>query len=106
MAKKFRTTGPDVMREPKKTTVKPGVVDENHIPIFDHKGRMRGRCGLGMSSAGVARFTGTLNNRLGTKDGRRAWIGGAPKGPNKAARAQAAKIKTSLKADRGSVGSK
>jgi len=63
---------------------------------------MRGRCGLGMSSAGVARFTGTFDNKLGTKNGRTAWIGGAPKGPNKAARAQTAKLAASLRADKGS----
>jgi hypothetical protein len=90
---------PVVKRKPK---VEPGTVPENKIPIFDHEGNMRGRCGLGMSSAGVSRFTGTLDNRIVKRDGRDAWVGAAPKGPNKAARAQTAKIRTSLKADKGS----
>jgi hypothetical protein len=102
MAKKFRTTGPDVMQPVSKPKTKPGALPDNQIPIFDHRGNMRGRCGLGMSSAGVSRFTGTLSNRLGRKDGRPAWIAAAPKGPNKTAAAQSAKLAKSLKAAKGS----
>jgi hypothetical protein len=93
----------DSMPTPKKTKpIKPGIVPDNKVPIFDHLGRMRGRCGLGMSSAGVSRFTGTLNNKLGKKNGRTAWIGAAPKGPNKVARQQTARLAASLRADKGS----
>ena len=100
---KFRTNTYDSMPEPKKTKpVKPGTVPENKVPIFNHKGNMVGRCGLGMSSAGVARLTGTLDNRVVKRNGRNAWVGSAPKGPNKAARAQSTKLAKSLKADKGS----
>jgi len=82
---------------------KPGSVKGNQVPIYDHKGRRRGHAsGLGMSAVGVSRFTGTLDNKIGTKDGRTAWIGAAPKAPNNAARAQTAKIAASLRADKGS----
>ena len=71
---KFRTNTYDSMPEPKKTKpVKPGTVPGNKVPIFNHKGNMVGRCGLGMSSAGVARFTGTLDNRVVKRNGRNAW---------------------------------
>jgi hypothetical protein len=99
MSNKFRTNTADAPepRKPKAPKPNPRI-----IPIFDADGNRRGHCGLGMSSAGVSRFTGTLSNRLGKKDGRTAWIARSPSGPNKAARAQSAKLAKSLKADKGS----
>jgi hypothetical protein len=87
----------------KRKQTKPGIVPDNRIPIFDHKGRQRGSVGKLATSVTVSRFTGTHDNRLGTKDGRAAWLGAAPKGPNKAAKAQTAKLQASLRADKGSV---
>jgi hypothetical protein len=104
---KFRTNTPDSMPEPRKTKpVKPGTVPENRVPIFDYAGRPRGAVGKLATSVTVSRFTGTLNNRLGKKDGRTAWIGGAPEGPNKAAQQQMAKLRASLRGARGSVSSR
>jgi hypothetical protein len=94
----------DAMPVVKKTKpIKPGVVPENRIPIFDHAGRPRGAVGKLATSATVSRFTGTLDNRLGRKNGRVAWIGAAPEAPNKAAQQQAAKLAASLRADKGGV---
>jgi hypothetical protein len=95
MSKKFRTTGPDVMHPVRAPKTKANPL---HRDIFDADGNQVGHCGLGMSSAGVSRFTGTRNNRLTPK----GWMA-TRKAVNKAALTQAAKIKTSLKTDKGSV---
>jgi hypothetical protein len=97
----------DMMPTPKKSKlIKPGIVPDNKVPIYDHKGRQRGAVGKLATSATVSRFTGTLDNTLGKKDGRDAWIGAAPKKPNSAAQDQMAKLRASLRGARGSVSSR
>jgi hypothetical protein len=59
----------------------PGEVREGRIPIYDHKGHMRGHVGPNATSVTVARFVNQHGAKLGTKDGRQAWIG--PKPPPK-----------------------
>jgi hypothetical protein len=57
---------------------KPGSVAANKIPIFDHKGNLRGAVGPLATSVTVARFTGTHGAKLGRKSGRQAWLGAKP----------------------------
>src|SRR5208282_5742119 len=82
---KFRTKGPDVMLAPpaKKPEDQPGVLPKHRIPIFDHKGNMRGHVGHKATSLTVARFIGQYGAKLGKKDGRDAWIGPKPPPPKK-----------------------
>jgi hypothetical protein len=104
-----------------KKDLKPGEVGEHHIPIFDHRGRMRGRVGPRASSVTVARFIGLHGAKLGTKDGRTAWIGPKPPPPKlpqadptavavaeqqAKAKPQSNTLEISLKADKGSVSAK
>jgi hypothetical protein len=84
----------------KQTT--PGEIPSNKIGVYDHKGRMRGQVGALATSATAARFSGTLNNKLGTKDGRPAWIGAAPNKPS-ADQNQMSKLRASLRTAKGSV---
>jgi hypothetical protein len=59
---------------------KPGTVREGRIPIYDHRGVMKGNVGPHATSVTVSRFLGRSGATLGRKDGRRAWIGpSAPK---------------------------
>jgi hypothetical protein len=98
----FRTNTPDAMPEPKKTQpIKPGTIPDHHIPIYRGT-KMVGQCGPKMTAAGVARFTGTADNHLAVRDGRTAWVSAAPKGPNKTAAAQTAKLAAHLRTDKGS----
>jgi hypothetical protein len=92
---KYRTTGPDVMPPVSAPKTKANPL---HRAIFDADNNQVGHCGLGMSSAGVSRFTGTRDNRLTPK----GWQA-ARKASNKAAQQQAAKLAASLRADKGSV---
>jgi hypothetical protein len=103
---KFRTHGPDVMQTPRPNKIAPGRIGDGKLGVYDHKGRLRGQVGKLATSVTAARFTGTTNNTLGKKDGRDAWIGAAPKKPNSAAQQQMAKLRASLRADRGSVSSR
>ena len=81
---KFRTTGPDVLQKPvKKPMPEPGIVPDHRVPIFDHKGRMRGHVGHKATAVTVARFTGQHGSKLGKKDGRTAWISPPPPPPPK-----------------------
>lgn len=59
----------------------PGEVPEHRIPIFDHKGNLRGRVGPRATEVTVSRFINLPGAKLGTKDGRDAWLG--PKPPPK-----------------------
>jgi hypothetical protein len=102
---KFRSNTRDIAPERKaKPPVKPGTLDEHHIGVFDHKGNARGHVGPKATAAVVSRFTGTADNHLGKRNGKPAWIGGKPKGPNKNAVAQAVKVAQSRRTDKGSVG--
>ena len=60
---------------------KPGTTQEGRIPIFDHKGHARGHVTPHATSMTVARFIGLHGAKLGTKDGRQAWIGPKPPPP-------------------------
>ena len=72
---KFRT-GHDAPKRPSNKPVDPpGTVPANRIPVYDHRGNMRGTVSHKASSAGVSRLTGTHNNKLGRKGGRLAWLG-------------------------------
>lgn len=70
-------------RPAKKPEPKPGIVDKHHIPIFDHKDRMRGHVGPLATAATVSRFIGQHGAKLGKKDGRTAWLGPTPPPPKK-----------------------
>jgi len=65
----------------KKPEPKPGILHDHHVPIYDHKGRMRGHVGPLATSVTVARFTGQHGAKLGKKDGRTAWISPPPPPP-------------------------
>lgn len=95
---------------------KPGMPPLNRIPIFDHKGNMRGHVGKTATQATVARFLGRHGAKLGKQEGRAAWIGDVPPPPPKPdippkdksePTTQAAAVKhaleISLKAAKGSV---
>jgi hypothetical protein len=57
---------------------KVGSVAPNKIPIFDHRGNLRGAVGHKATSVTVSRFTGTPGAKLGRKGNRQAWLGAAP----------------------------
>ncbi len=71
---KFRTNTPDApeRRAPKQT--KPGRVSDGKLGVYDGKGRLRGIVGPKATSSTAARFHGQLGSKLGTKDGKPAWI--------------------------------
>lgn len=60
---------------------KPGEAPPHRVPIFDHKGNMRGHVGRRATPATVSRFLGQHGAKLGTKNGRDAWIGPKPPPP-------------------------
>jgi hypothetical protein len=79
---KFRKTGHDLMPpKSKKPEEKPGTLNEHHIPIYDHKDRMRGHVGPKATEVTVARFTGQHGSKLGKRDGKPAWISPPPPPP-------------------------
>jgi hypothetical protein len=90
--------------EPKRKEVRPGAVPEGKLGVFDHRGRRVGTMGPKAGLPTAARFLGHSNAKLGTVDGRPAWVATGSGGTNKAARAQNTKLATSLKRDKGSVG--
>jgi hypothetical protein len=53
---------------------KPGEAPLHRIPIFDKAGNQIAHVGHTATAATVARFTNTPGARLGTKNGRRAWL--------------------------------
>jgi len=95
---------------------KPGEAPLNRIPVFDHKGNMRGHVGSKATEVTASRFLGRPGAKLGIKDGRDAWIGdkpppkpmpkitkpAAPVAPPAGAQ-QKHSLEISLKADKGSV---
>lgn len=87
-------------RQPR--TPKPGIIPAHQIPIYDHRLNMRGRVGPKASSATVARFGVGHGATLQTVKGRKAWVGRTPGKPS----VSAIPLSKSLKADRGSVGSR
>jgi hypothetical protein len=97
---------------------KPGEAPLHRVPIFDHKGYMHGHVGHHATSSTVARLLGHHGAKLGTKDGRPAWIGRTPPPPplpqadptavavaEQQAKAppQTNTLEISLKADKGST---
>lgn len=78
---KYRKTGHDIAPLPPTALPKtPGTLPDHQIAVYDSQGRMRGRVHAGATSATVARFTGRHGAKLGTVDGRTAWISPPPKG--------------------------
>lgn len=59
----------------------PGHPPLHRIPIVDHKGNVRGHVGHSATQATVARFLGRHGAKLGTHQGRTAWIGDVPPPP-------------------------
>jgi hypothetical protein len=57
---------------------KAGEVPEGRIPIFDHDGNMRGHVTHAATQSTVSRFIGRHGSTLGTKNGKKAWIGPPP----------------------------
>jgi hypothetical protein len=98
---KFRTHGPDVLQAQRPNKIKPGQIASNKIGVYDHKGRLRGQVGMKATSVTASRLSGTADNKLGTKDGRPAWIGAAPSKPSMAQN-QMAKLRASLRTAKGS----
>lgn len=72
--KDFRGPKPKPEREP-------GEVPENRIPIYDHKGNMRGHVTKGATEATIARFIGRPGASLQKRDGRHAWVADVPPPP-------------------------
>lgn len=60
---------------------KPGEAPEGRLAIFDHKGNMRGHVTKAATQSTVARFLGRHGAKLGTKNGKKAWIGDEPPPP-------------------------
>ncbi len=81
MAKKYRTTGHDVLApKPKaKPQDKAGTIPAHKLGVYDHRGRLRAQVGFKMTAAGVSRF---LDGRAAylSKDekGRQCWKGMQP----------------------------
>jgi hypothetical protein len=73
---KYRTHTHDVLPQ---TAVKPkpGLPD-GAIPIFDHQGRRRGHVSGSKASEATVRRFGVVDAKLGTKDGKPAWVGTEP----------------------------
>jgi hypothetical protein len=74
--KTFRTRGYDLLPPPPpaKPEDTPGTIGEGKLGVYDHKGRLRGQVGKLATSATVSRFIGQHGAKLGTKDGRPAWL--------------------------------
>jgi len=62
---------------------KPGEVPLNRVPVYDHKGHVRGHVGHKVTEVTISRFTGQPGATLKKKDGRDAWVGDAPPKPPK-----------------------
>lgn len=60
---------------------KPGTPPMHRIPIYDHRGNMRGHVGKTATAATVARFLGRHGAQLTKHDGRDAWVGHVPPPP-------------------------
>ena len=50
------------------------MVPDGKVGVYDGKGRLRGLVGPKATAATAARFHGQLGRKLGTKDGKPAWI--------------------------------
>jgi len=75
---KFRSHTRDINPEVRKPDTKPGELSGNRIGVYDHRGRRRGFVHGHGASENVARRFGVDNAKLGTKDGKPAWIGSKP----------------------------
>lgn len=101
MGNRYRTHTRDIAPSVVTKQPKPGELPDSRIPIFDHEGRRRGHVGRLGSESTVRRF-GVDNAKLGTKDGRPAWIGGKPEGSARNVRSDS-KHTAQLKQAKGSV---
>jgi hypothetical protein len=77
MKTKFRKTGYDILPVAPKPDPQdnPGAIPSGKVPVYDGKGRHRGTVGPKATAATASRFNHQLGSKLGTKDGRPAWIG-------------------------------
>ena len=76
MKTKYRTDGRDARPPaPKAKPEAPGTIPEGRVPVYDGKGRHRGTVGPKATAATAGRMNGQLGSKLGTVDGRPAWIG-------------------------------
>lgn len=94
---------------------KPGDAPLHRVPVFDHKGNMRGHVARSATAVGAARVLGRTGAKLKAKDGRPAWIGDKPPPkpkpkfgqPNPASAATSGMkdqtVQISLRADKGQV---
>jgi hypothetical protein len=94
---KFRTSAYDAPEPREPNAIRPGTLPDNRIPIFDHRGNMRGHVGKLATAATVSRF-GVSGAKLGKRDGRTAWLGSKPSVAPK----KDAKLAASLRAAKGS----
>jgi len=69
------------------------------LPVYDHRGNMRGVVGPRATSATAARFGVGHGATLKVVKGRRAWVGRKPGKPQ----ASALPLSTSLRTSKGSV---
>lgn len=77
MAKqKYRTDNRDSVppAPPPKPEAKPGTIKPGRLGVYDSKGRLRGQVGPKATAATASRFHKQLGSKLGTVDGRPAWI--------------------------------
>lgn len=94
---KFTSLHREPPRPPRRE--KPGTIGEHHLPVYDHRGNMRGRVGPKATSATVARFGVGHGAELRTVKGRRAWVGRTPSKPQ----ASVISFESSRRAAKGSV---
>jgi hypothetical protein len=52
----------------------PGTVPPGRLGVYDGKGNYRGHVGHRAGAATAARFINRADVKLGTKDGRQAWV--------------------------------
>ncbi len=60
---------------------KAGEAPEGRLPIYDFEGNMRGHVTHAATQSTVSRFIGRHGSTLGTKNGKKAWIGPPPPPP-------------------------
>jgi len=76
MKSKYRTdTRDSIPPAPKpKAEEKPGQIGKGKLGTYDARGRLRGQVGPKATAATVSRFIGEHGAKLGTKNGRPAWL--------------------------------
>jgi hypothetical protein len=96
----------DVMPAPKKAPKpQPFNVEASRVPILDSSKVLKGHCGPKASEAILPRFGLKNGGKLQTVQGRQCWVGNPGKSSS-VPQQQMAKLRASLRADRGSVSSR